>query len=1010
MTTFKVPCPSCEAKVLIKNPNLIGTKVECPKCKYRFKVEEPKDAPAEAAKAETPADEGKKAAGKAKSKKKLVAAGLAVLGIVLLAVGGYAIFGGEEKKPTPPANRGGGVTPGPYAGGPGGGTPGEDPNKEKDKGKEKAPEKPKRKDVAYSDKDSTNLLPGGSVAVYRFDIDRIRLTPIGNALFDSNTAELLKRSTQLEADNVETYFHCIVGEKERAPIGLIRLKDAMLESEIKIAGAGKAKAVKGKNLVPVKDNAFFTAIGQSMAGRSLFGDVYEAGIESKGKDFALGVCIYDSQHIFVGDFATLESFLNGLKDGYPEFQTVYKKDSPAPPPPPTPGTGGPGGPPMPGTIAPGAGGAGAPPAPGTIAPGAGGAGAPPTPGTIAPGAGGAGAPPAPGTIAPGAGGAAPPSNKDYTSNPSYLSVSTDLKKLLNAMEDEHNPPAIVLAEKFNNEAYPRKGVKKDYAGIAKAIDPVLDRTAYIGMNLTSFSPRQCAVTIRIIGKSADAAKQIAIEQLTPALNDTVPILSLLLDTNIVLRNYADPNGKPPGSEYPGGGIGFPPPGGPMGPKPGGPLGGGSAGGPPPGLGGPGPGTGGPVGGGSAGGPPPGLGGPGGPPPGGPPPGTGGPGLGGPPPGTGGPGFPPPPGGPGPGGPPPGGPGVNQNPTTPVNPDSQIDLRLVDATVTISVTINWTEEVYGRFIVPRLFAFANQVKGKTSVFAGGSSWNGLATAVTKYVEANKRFPAGTIPRPPSDPARLGLQYPPIQRLSFFAELLPYLGRGNLRATLVDGTSWFDASNLATAESWVPEFLVPYYEQSAWRATSTLAPDRVLGGTNFVAIAGVGRDAARYNPKNPAQEKLVGLSGYDWGSPVAEVTDGLENTIYLMQVPPEFPRPWAAGGGATVLGLDPTNPMGDFKHLCKTNGKWGTFAIMGDGVVRWIPADIKPSDLLALATRAGGEKLSGGLDAIAPRVDGKATTELKAEPKPPVETKTETAAPKKESAGAKPDTAPPPKAKQ
>ena len=41
MPSFKVPCPSCEAPVLIKNPNLVGTKVECPKCKYRFKVEEP---------------------------------------------------------------------------------------------------------------------------------------------------------------------------------------------------------------------------------------------------------------------------------------------------------------------------------------------------------------------------------------------------------------------------------------------------------------------------------------------------------------------------------------------------------------------------------------------------------------------------------------------------------------------------------------------------------------------------------------------------------------------------------------------------------------------------------------------------------------------------------------------------------------------------------------------------------------------------------------------------------
>src|SRR3954465_6687349 len=41
MPSFKVQCPSCEAPVLIKNPDLVGKKVECPKCKYRFKVEAP---------------------------------------------------------------------------------------------------------------------------------------------------------------------------------------------------------------------------------------------------------------------------------------------------------------------------------------------------------------------------------------------------------------------------------------------------------------------------------------------------------------------------------------------------------------------------------------------------------------------------------------------------------------------------------------------------------------------------------------------------------------------------------------------------------------------------------------------------------------------------------------------------------------------------------------------------------------------------------------------------------
>jgi hypothetical protein len=55
-------------------------------------------------------------------------------------------------------------------------------------------------------------------------------------------------------------------------------------------------------------------------------------------------------------------------------------------------------------------------------------------------------------------------------------------------------------------------------------------------------------------------------------------------------------------------------------------------------------------------------------------------------------------------------------------------------------------------------------------------------------------------------------------------------------------------------------------------------------------------------------------------------------------------------------------------------------MGDGAVRWIPANIKPTDLLALATRAGGEKLSAPLDTIAPRRDGK-TAELKTDAKLP-----------------------------
>src|SRR6476620_11097379 len=38
---FKQQCPSCEAMVPIRDPKLIGRKIDCPKCKYRFVVEEP---------------------------------------------------------------------------------------------------------------------------------------------------------------------------------------------------------------------------------------------------------------------------------------------------------------------------------------------------------------------------------------------------------------------------------------------------------------------------------------------------------------------------------------------------------------------------------------------------------------------------------------------------------------------------------------------------------------------------------------------------------------------------------------------------------------------------------------------------------------------------------------------------------------------------------------------------------------------------------------------------------
>src|SRR5262249_10579926 len=70
------------------------------------------------------------------------------------------------------------------------------------------------------------------------------------------------------------------------------------------------------------------------------------------------------------------------------------------------------------------------------------------------------------------------------------------------------------------------------------------------------------------------------------------------------------------------------------------------------------------------------------------------------------------------------------------------------------------------------------------------------------------------------------------------------------------------------------------------------------THWVAIAGVGLDAAEYAADDAATAKKAGLFGYDRVTGKADVKDGLANTIAFLLVPPEHKAPWLAGGGATL----------------------------------------------------------------------------------------------------------------
>ncbi|HUR54297.1 MAG TPA: IBR domain-containing protein, partial [Gemmataceae bacterium] len=311
MPSFKVPCPSCEAQVLIKNPNLIGTKVECPKCKYRFKVEEPAAEGGGEDKAKK--KEEKAAKPKKKNKSKMTGILVAVGVVVLLGGVGYAVLGGKKKDPAPPRNNTsvGNTNPTPDEG-----------DQKKD---EKPPEKAKPKyTLPLSDKDPTNLLHGQAVAVYRVNMEQATQSPLFNGLFDANS-DLFKSSMGFEIGNVETYYHCVVGA-DRSAFGVMRLvaPTAAKDLTAKMSLEPGPKMVKDRALHTIKSNPFLTAVGQTLAARSVLGDVYET---MPGKAATppktSGVCFYDTQTILLGDLATVEQFLTGLKaDGYPVFKSV----------------------------------------------------------------------------------------------------------------------------------------------------------------------------------------------------------------------------------------------------------------------------------------------------------------------------------------------------------------------------------------------------------------------------------------------------------------------------------------------------------------------------------------------------------------------------------------------------------------------------------------------------------------------------------------------------------------
>ena len=210
---------------------------------------------------------------------------------------------------------------------------------------------------------------------------------------------------------------------------------------------------------------------------------------------------------------------------------------------------------------------------------------------------------------------------------------------------------------------------------------------------------------------------------------------------------------------------------------------------------------------------------------------------------------------------------------------------------------------------------------------------------------------------------GRPFPPSERLSFFADLMPYFGERmvGVREGLNPNLSWRDPENVKYGRILVAELLTPGGGKTYTRVAGV---DSQLAVTHFVGMGGVGPDA----PYLPGNHPLAGIFGYDRQTRLEDIRDGASNTIMMIQIDGNTAGPWIAGGGATIRGTSPNGDRdvgfpGGFRSP-NYGGKEGVWVIMADGSTRFLNRNISPNVFKALCTMNGGDD-AGDIDLAAPR---------------------------------------------
>ncbi|HEY1375400.1 MAG TPA: DUF1559 domain-containing protein [Gemmataceae bacterium] len=199
------------------------------------------------------------------------------------------------------------------------------------------------------------------------------------------------------------------------------------------------------------------------------------------------------------------------------------------------------------------------------------------------------------------------------------------------------------------------------------------------------------------------------------------------------------------------------------------------------------------------------------------------------------------------------------------------------------------------------------------------------------QATEAYPAGTV---------VVADRPADRRLSWVVPGLTRLGHESVARSIDVGAAWEAPANRAAGTTFLTELVCPAI--MGQRPADGAAP------LHYPGMAGVGADAAA----KPPDARGAGLFRYDAPTRVADVKDGLSNTLMLAETA-DRPGPWIAGGAPSVRPLDPAlRPyLGPGRPFGGAH-PGGANTAFADGSGRFIADDVGPRVLELLAGIADG----------------------------------------------------------